>query len=80
MHKRAPTIFISAQSHYALFDPDDEELSAEDDQYGRIAYLTKCDELAINPVSQILRFLETEEMQVMHYGLGGKGTLALVAA
>lgn len=58
----------------------DEDIPTEDDQYGRIAYLAKCEELGINPVSQVLRFLETEEMQVMHYGLGGKGTLALVAA
>ena len=61
------------------FNVSDDDMAAEDDQYGRIAYLSKCEELGITPVSQVLRFLETEEMQVMHYGLGGKGTLALVA-
>lgn len=32
------------------------------------------------PQTQILKFLENEEMHITHYGLGLKGTLALVGA
>lgn len=31
-------------------------------------------------MTQILKFLESEEMHITHYGLGMKGTLALVGA
>lgn len=35
-----------------------EDEPPEEDQFGRMAYLQKCQELGINPASQILRFLE----------------------
>ena len=54
--------------------------TSQEDQFGRMAYLTKCQELGITPASQVLRFLETEEMHVGAYGLGLKGTLSLCEA
>ncbi|KAJ9518537.1 hypothetical protein QJQ45_018553 [Haematococcus lacustris] len=64
-------------------DDDDDELDedvVEEDQFGRIRYLELCQELQISPVSQILKFLESEEMHITHYGLGLNGTVALVGA
>ncbi|KAG1657276.1 hypothetical protein FOA52_005470 [Chlamydomonas sp. UWO 241] len=58
---------------------DDEELP-EEDQFGRAAYLRACAKMGISPASQVLKFLETSEMHIHHYGLGLKGTLALVEA
>lgn len=52
----------------------------EDDQYGRTLYLRKCSELGISPASQVMKFLETEDMHIHHYGLGLKGTRALLEA
>ena len=46
----------------------------EEDQFGRMKYLESCQALAISPASQILKFLESEEVHVVHYGLGLKGT------
>jgi hypothetical protein len=46
----------------------------EEDQFGRMKYLETCQALAVSPASQILKFLESEEVHVVHYGLGLKGT------
>ena len=54
--------------------------NTQEDQFGRMAYLIRCQELGITPASQILRFLETDEMHVGAYGLNLKGTLCLCEA
>lgn len=38
------------------------------DSFGKLAYLTKCDDMGLVPVSQVLKYLEQEDMQLTHYG------------
>ncbi|KAF5827747.1 flagellar associated protein [Dunaliella salina] len=63
-------------------DEDDLQIDEvpEEDLFGRNRYLAKCQELRISPVSQVLKFLESQEMHITHYGLGLKGTQALLSA
>mmetsp|Transcript_7244 Transcript_7244/g.25530 ORF Transcript_7244/g.25530 Transcript_7244/m.25530 type:complete len:353 (-) Transcript_7244:86-1144(-) len=62
---------------------DEDDISDDDeplDTHGKLAYLAKCDELGLIPVSQVLKYLEQEEMQITHYGLGQAGVQALAEA
>ncbi len=47
--------------------PHPDELP-EEDQFGRMRYLELCREMGISPASQILKYLESEAMHVVHYG------------
>ena len=49
------------------------------DSFGKLAYLTKCDDMGLVPVSQVLKYLEQEDMQLTHYGVGPRGIAALAA-
>jgi hypothetical protein len=40
----------------------------EEDQFGRVKYLELCREMGISPASQIVKYLESESMHVVHYG------------
>ena len=55
----------------------EEDLQEDCDEHGKLAYLQRCEELRIVPVSQILKYLEQDEVQVTHYGLGYRGAAAL---
>ena len=50
------------------------------DSFGKVDYLAQCEALRVTPVAQIVRYLEHEELHLAHYGIGGKGLQALLAA
>lgn len=50
------------------------------DSFGKVDYLAQCEALCVTPVAQIVRYLEHEELHLAHYGIGGKGLQALLAA
>lgn len=58
-------------------DPDEEE---PPDDTGKQAYLAKCLELGLTPVSQVLKYLEHDDLHVAHYGLCIRGAAALAEA
>ena len=84
--------YVEPGAEYQDSGDDDDMLSvdheAEDlsdveephDSFGKLAYLTTCDDLGLVPVSQVLKYLEQEDMQLTHYGVGPRGVRALAAA
>eukprot|EP00983_Pelagomonas_calceolata_P044944 1139502-Pelagomonas_calceolata.AAC.4 len=79
--------FRSPKIVYSRVNNRNSALSASCDAHGKRSsklapnrYLAKCQELRISPVSQVLKFLESQEMHITHYGLGLKGTQALLSA
>mmetsp|Transcript_51409 Transcript_51409/g.164368 ORF Transcript_51409/g.164368 Transcript_51409/m.164368 type:complete len:378 (-) Transcript_51409:52-1185(-) len=70
----ASTIYESEEDDYFSEIEEDGQL---DDMYGKQTYLTACEELGITPVSQILKYMEQEDISVMHYGIGKLGVEAM---
>lgn len=50
------------------------------DSFGKAIYLAECEQLAVTPVAQVVKYLEHEELRLAHYGIGARGVSALVAA
>lgn len=59
-----------------LTDTDDEmdgDFSAQEDRFGKLAYLEACERLGLSPMSQALKFCETPDLVVNHYGMRTAG-------
>lgn len=50
------------------------------DSFGKSEYLSQCEQLGIIPSTQVVKFLQHDELDLAHYGLGDKGVVALCAA
>lgn len=50
------------------------------DSFGKSEYLAQCEQLGIIPSTQVVKFLQHDELDLAHYGLGDKGVMALSAA
>lgn len=42
------------------------------DSFGKCEYLAQCEQLGIIPSTQVVKFLEHDELDLTHYGLGDK--------
>jgi hypothetical protein len=50
------------------------------DSFGKCVYLAQCEELGVIPSTQVVKFLQQDEVDVTHYGLGDKVSHTQVAS
>jgi hypothetical protein len=55
-------------------------VGAVKDSFGKAIYLAECQVLGVNPVAQIVKYLEYQELFLSNYGIATKGLQALLAA